>query len=121
MSIDKDVLILYWPNTGCNADWAVLQRALHDFTSVYNLELLGRKAIQVSVEPALSQLLIKFYPMKECEISAVYLRQDLPTWKERYLERKIVFTGAAQGHAFFYFENIIYDVNLGENKGVTEE
>lgn len=118
MPLDKDVLILYWSNANCNADWKVLQGALTSFTSVYDLEFLGRKAIQISVEAAVPQRLLRISPMKYAEIVAVRLRETLPSWKEQYLERKIFYTGTTQGCACFYSDDFVYQVELGKFKEV---
>lgn len=120
MPLDKDVLILYWTNNKCNASWEVLQQALNDFTSVYELELWGRKAIQVSAEPAPPQLLMRIYPMKGAEIAGLRLRENLPTWRERYLERKIFFSNANEAGIFFNSEDIIYLVELGKYRSTEQ-
>jgi len=114
MPLDTDVLKLYWTDKSCNADLETLQQALTNFTSVYYLDLLGRKAIQISAEPAPPQVLLRIFPMKDTEIAAVRLRENLPTWKERYLERKIVFTGATEESVFFYSDNFVYEIRLGK-------
>ena len=104
MSLDETININYEHSR--DIDKEKVERALDEFCSIYELEVLGQKKIEVLAEHYQTQLLIKISPQAGSEIGGVLLREESARNPE------IFYTGTVGGKVNFCSERYIYLVEL---------
>ena len=104
MSLDEKIIIHY--DHSKDIDKGKVEKALDKFFSVYQLEVLGQKKIEVLAEHYQTQLLIKISPQAGSEIGGVLLREEFARNPE------IFYTGTVGGKVNFCSERYIYLVEV---------
>lgn len=104
MSLDEKININY--NHSKDISKEKVGKALGEFFSVYKLEVLGQKRIDVLAEHYQTQLLIKISPQAGSEIGGVLLREEFARNPE------IFYTGTVGRKVNFCSERYIYLVEV---------